>query len=856
MTARKSQTRIILTLALLTAAGPAWPATPWPTTHFLVDFSPAATRNTPGQATAPVLPDTARATMPPATEGEDELDVFGNRQLAYDALAMFFEQSLNDAAKAFQAAGYEAPNLPLFHDDHGNIYYKLQVTDETRDRGLADNLGVYHRVNACGDVGVSAGSSLSINSETFHPLTPAREVMLYVTLAHELAHAIQASYPATVEALFDCAGNTYDNNVIVEGTADALAYMLARRHWPKYYREYHSSFSHTNEAGETLEMHRFLGPDGQLDGYLTGLRSYGQNFLDLSAAASSDRRLAAYNTSSFWYNLMDRFGIGLVDHLLRQPLSYSDFPSTSEWLDGALRSWTPALDGLVTVYPHFVADFASQAGSRFALEELPNYSTDQTLTLDPDSGAAAPDQQPTDDDDWRISWISRVLGDCQQVELTPDSPDPGEARFTLDRVAAGCLDIRWSGFTEGFELYIEAEHASLRLIDQVHLGIIYQRANGAEQYCHDAVKPHYDDPLWSCTHEKPFLSGGPQPLVYTKRWSEPDIHFSAAGRRIMAVSNVAANARRSGRFSDGQPLVIRVGIASAQADDGRSYDPPYSAFKGMPAMGAAMNVGLGGGAIGMDKQTQYGITSSPTPAMMLLNFGLPVAGSDDAYGVSWSGEPPALGYRGPFNGMVSAPQAKGSVNSVSSMLCARHRDGAVGQVLRFDRDYLWIDIDAELCQMSIPPPADGNFPVVDRVKASLRLPFGWQYDPASAPADIVTPGMEIMIDRHARRVPRVLAGTWGTPGDGEGTATNKDPAEDAGDGSAPPGADAGGGGYSVLNGGPCSCSCDEVDAFDKQGEAAKAAGDNKSMMGLASEMMRCHSKCQQQYLLCRLGMPP
>lgn len=825
-------------------------ATPWPSLEFRVDFSRPTPLTSPAQATPPVLPDRDRATVMPQSEGEATGSP-DDRMIAFDALSMFFERSLADAAMALQSAGYEPPNLPLFRDSDGSTYYKVHVYDFSQERDLSDANGVYHSEVNCDDPGISAGNWFGIAAEDFIPLTSSQEAFLYVVLAHELVHAVQASYAASADALSGCSAETEDYKTVVEGTADALAYLLARRHWPKYYLEFHRETSFTASSGEELDVLHMNAGTGFMDSDLVGLRLYDRPFLDLSTSAAADRRLAPYNTSSFWFNLLDRYGIGFVDHLLRRPLRHGDLPSLLEWLDDALRSYQPALDGLYIVFPHFVAEFASQAGSRFPLEELPGYSSGQDLLLDP-GGGSPPASPPAGDDEWRRHWIEQALGHCQSVTLTPGQGGAAEVRFALPRLSAACLDIRWEGFHRNFELYLEAEHTSLRLIDQVNVGLVYQRVGGETQDCYSAVRPHYAEPLWSCVHEKPFLTNGAQPLSYTRRWSEPGNFLRGEGRRFMAIGNVARNARTTGAFTHEDPLVLRVGIAEAEADDSRVYDPPFSAFKGMPSLASGMG--------GFDAEAQYGITTTPTPATMLLNFSLPIADSDEAYGVSWMGETPSLGYRGPFTGTVTAPQKSGAQSVVSSMLCQRHRDGVVGRILRFDRDQLSIEIDADLCEIRVPPPADGNFPIVDRVRARLHLPFGWQYDPASAPADIVTPGMQVFIDRHARKVPRVLSDSWHDPGPGpDETGAGNDPP-----GTGSPGASGGGSGAgasgasgaSVLQGAPCACSCEELAAFDEASETSKAAGDDRATMALAREMMSCMAQCQRPYLLCRAGFSP
>jgi hypothetical protein len=58
----------------------------------------------------------------------------------------------------------------------------------------------------------------------------------------------------------------------------------------------------------------------------------------------------------------------------------------------------------------------------------------------------------------------------------------------------------------------------------------------------------------------------------------------------------------------------------------------------------------------------------------------------------------------------------------------------------------------------------------------------------------------------------------------------------------------------VLGGKPCTCSCEELAAFDEAAEAAKAAGDDDATMALANEMMACMAQCQRPYMLCRAGL--
>ena len=341
-------------------------------------------------------------------------------------------------------------------------------------------------------------------------------------------------------------------------------------------------------------------------------------------------------------------------------------------------------------------------------------------------------------------------------------------------------------------------------------------------------------------HEKPFIKSGPQNLRYIKKWTESGIGFTGSGRRIMTVSNVAKDAEKTLPIRKKDQVKLRVGIVEAKGKDGRQYDPPNSVTKGIPGM------------LTMSPENLYGITKLPAPAGMRLTFSVAEKGSELGYAATWMGEPPSLGYKGPYKGVLSGPGAGGRM--LMSSLCPRHSDSVIGQITRFDRDHLWIEIDADLCEMTMPPRLDGRYPKVDHFKASLRFPFGWRYSAESSPVDIVTPGIQIFIDHHAKRLPMVLSGTWQnpSPAPGSGTTTTT-----SGPGSANPGGPSGAApGSSGSSSGSaldsCACSCEELADFDSRAEEAKKVGDNDATMAFAGQMMACVGQCQREYMICRM----
>jgi len=859
----------------------AFSASPWPTTQFKVDFT------NPKEETSDDQDRTKRASDPnrksardfdPVDPGENPSDDWGDwgdrsledHNLSYDLLSMFFESSLHEIAVAFEQEGFEPPSLPLY-DDGANVYFKVNIYD----LGSAINYGLYHSKSTCSGPRNLTSAWLGINAKKFIPLRASAEAFLYFTLAHELFHSIQKSYSASYGALEGCRSNTKDWMTVTEGTATGVAFEITMRRWPKYYlffktlmkfkdddKKSDNNANNTskdnngislwnfddeetpgNEGASEILVWTFDGSSGHVSSFMVGWRPYQTLFLDFSAADPDSRTVAPYKTSSFWFNLIARYDIQIVDHLLRQPLRYGDSPSLLEWLDDGLASYKPDIGGLYLAFPHFVTEFASQAGSRFPWNELKGFAEGGGMSeLDMSSKAKANEgsKAPGSRQELQKKWIEGILGECETVNLIADETNEALVFMNLKRLSAACLEVSWEGFENYFELRLEAEHDSLRLVDQLQLGLAYEETENGELYCYTEVRPHYSEPLRTCLHEKPFTKNGPGNQYYVRDWGEEGVRFHGSGRRIYILSNVAKRAEKTVETPENDPIMLRIGIVEAVGKDGREYDPPNSVTIGMP------------GTLTMSPENLYGITKSPAPSAQRLTVSVAVKGDDLGYAAIWMGEPPSLGYTGPYKGVMSGPAGGGRV--IMSSLCARHSDGVIGQITRFDRDHLWIDFDADLCEMTMPPRLDGRYPKVDHFKASLRFPFGWRYSAENSPVDIVTPGMQIFIDRHAKRLPMVLSGTWQTPDPtpGPGTTTTT-----SGPGSAnpggPPGAPPGSGGSSsgaTLD--SCACSCEELADFDSRAEEAKKVGDNDATMALAGQMMGCMGHCEREYMICRM----
>ena len=828
--------------------------TAWPTTRFKVEFSiPGDTRGharEPGQ----VINDPDRKHAPDFVRSEiDEMENqdwngreknLEDHNFSYDVLALYFESSLNEIAEALQQYGFEPPSLPLF-SYKGETYYKVTVYDFRQKKNKTKKLGVYSDGKMhCNDPGVSRSAFIGIDSRRFSPLSSSDEALLYLVLAHELFHAIQESYGATFNALNTCDGNTRDYMNVVEGFANGVAFKLLMKHWPKYYLDFRSKTRYealdgsNNKEANSITVWEYDGGTGHISPNLIGWRTYQVPFLDMSASFPEEGSQAPYLTASFWFNLIDRYDIRVIDHLLRQPLRYGDSPSILRWLNDGLNSYNEDIAGLYLAYPHFVTEFASQAGSRFPWHEFGAFGKDSSIGRTVFDRKSESRDTPRSAGTWQElqkGWIARILGECSQLKLVADQAEGDDVEIALDKVSAGCIELSWQGFEQNFELHFELDSPDLGMLEQIQFGVIYEENETQEQFCYNWVRPDYSQPLKTCLHEKPFVKNGPQQLNYIKDWREDGIRFTGTGRRLIAVSNVAKRAEKTRPIKKGDGVRLRVGLAKALGEDGREYDPPSAGP-------------TGAGSVTAGKETLYGITRYPASASSRLSFSIPVKDSDLAYGVQWTGEAPPLGYTGPYRGTVS--KSSSGKRAIGSSFCRRHADGVVGQVTRLDRDHFRVDIEADLCEMTIPPPANGHFPKVDALKVSLKMPFGWRYAAGNSPVDIVTPGMQVYIDRHSKRLPMVLSGEWQNPGS---TVTGQPTSHSPGGSGAGQGAAPGSGGTSSTVS-DCNCSCEEYRELTAAGEAAGRGEGDETTNKLVGRMMSCVSQCQTEYMICQLDM--
>jgi hypothetical protein len=760
-------------------------------------------------------------------DNKDELLAEGSTLEAQAILATFFEDSLREIAEILKNDGFLGPSLKL-HLVDGSQVFKINVFDFS-------NSPIKYSPTASGLIEsfCSEGAIpwLAVNAKQYVPLTPELEANLYDTLAHELFHLIQHNYDREFQSLRWCENNKGPPNVFLEGSATAVAHEITQRRFPQFYKS-KSRTEHilTSDSGATSSNQKVEIDVSGIDSRKLGARRYSINFLDPSSIKDEKQRANnAYLSSSFWRLLIERFGIRTLDHLMRQNLRSTDLAGVTRWLDEGLKSYNEETRGLFTVYPHFISDFSSYPGSRIPAEDF-YYSSDQTVLADQEDGQGLRARNEV-----LPAWMGVLMDGCEKVELNASENTEALFFISLDRISAKCLDLSWDDFEAPFDLRLEAEHDNPRIVDQLHLGLAYEKAQDREKHCHTFVKADYSEPLRTCMHEKPFIKEGPGNQGFIKDWGEVGVGLNGSGRRMYVITNVAKRAEKTLDITEDDPAMFRIGIIDATGKDGREYEPPNAG----PTGTAAALTG---------PEALYGITRHPTGVSTRLSFSIPVKDSDLAYGAHWMGEPLPLGYAGPYRGAVSRPSSGN--RAISSTFCPRHSNGVVGQIARFDRDHLWVDIDADLCEMTIPPPADGHFPKVDELKVSLRIPFGWRNSAENAAVDIVTPGMQIFIDRHAKRLPMILSGTWHNPG----AASGMNQAGQGTSGSPGTAASSGAPGESGMStgGAVCDCSCEAYSNMNERAEAVSATGDQDAIMKLSGQMMTCSSQCQQPYLICEL----
>jgi len=242
-----------------------------------------------------------------------------------------------------------------------------------------------------------------------------------ITLAHELFHSIQASYPQFSRH----EGSTaHQGKWITEGLADAIA------PW---------ALSGLRSQGSVpFQWTKALASGSERFGKVLGLRPYDYP-LDLSAVPLSGMKikpelreqdkivqLASYMTNAFWrYVFEEKPSAGKEWRALPGRLAYQASGSDRradalDWASEAVKAAIPTFtDGLFRAFPAFIADRV----------EYPDE------VMKSRKGVFA-----------HPAWLEYMFQDgCPVVTLTEQMVKPAEETLTIRPLAAKCLRLRWQG---------------------------------------------------------------------------------------------------------------------------------------------------------------------------------------------------------------------------------------------------------------------------------------------------------------------------------------------------------------------------------------------------------------------------
>ncbi len=245
----------------------------------------------------------------------------------------------------------------------------------------------------------------------------------YKDLAHELFHAVQASYPLFQK---NCALGDW----IVEGTADALGVDMARK---------------------------LRGLDLVSDADRWGMRRYHYP-LRVRDDPGGQRKQDGYKSASFWRYIGEKsalFGGNPSLNFVEPDYSYlHDFFKANlsakasektelDWLNVQLKKHSNILLGLDRLYPNFISTFAGYIHTRLITRRHP--------------GNAG-----------RDVWLGQLFGKCPV--LTVDSGWPAaKLQLNLKKVTAGCFILN-SDISDAVDIAVSARASSVADLRALAIG--------------------------------------------------------------------------------------------------------------------------------------------------------------------------------------------------------------------------------------------------------------------------------------------------------------------------------------------------------------------------------------------------
>ncbi|MGB5341354.1 MAG: hypothetical protein WBP67_04625 [Thermoanaerobaculia bacterium] len=677
------------------------------------------------------------------------------------------------------------------------------------------------------------------------------EDKLFNTAAHELFHAVQFRYPAFEVPPGKIRCRDVGFEWFVEGTADGVGSFMSER---RGFRPTTGLALGLRPYDASLHYENSWFDDGVI---ARVLEVFGVNPIDCDSVQAPDtpekclervedqaRKQMGYMTSSFWRFLMDRYSELLEpddpERLRAISMVFLEEPGVApaaglDWVAEHALFWGP----FQHVYAEFVTEFASWPVKKYKYEDKVDNFT---------------------------KWLDRAFGGCQQVELTKD--DPSEMRsliWPLHPVSAQCIQVTLKGF-QGKRIMLDAvaEAANDDLADQLVLGIAREERGGNEEF--DCYSYAQSEQKTGPGDFRCLLYGNTQKVVApqgersvrTWRFEDPRLAEEASSRTTFVLSNVHPEYVSSTKEISDLKITFAVCTASGSTTKSTSLDCPKSKTLDM-----IPNFSL------PRRQALYGIKKKgPMETPYPMNMGIiEVAALDGSGGVLETYnimpvERIEFGQTGSYRAMVMPGElAPGGMGAMSSHFCNPNSAAtSIGTITRSDDEVLQISIDTPICELSLENMelCRNGCPKVDHLKADVTLAFGWRHFAEHEIEDLVTPAVQLDIDRYHHEVfgdplPYPTGGGAGSGGDGGGDGSDGDGsgADGTGAGGGGDGSDGDGSGADGTGADICLCTCEEYEEIQRRTEDTGSSG--MPDMEFMAKVMRCAFECVEEYRVCGRG---
>lgn len=659
----------------------------------------------------------------------------------------------------------------------------------------------------------------------------------HLTLSHELFHAVQAAYPFRQ----GCMLYYWLNEGMAKGVEQ---WMYARDHNGTEPGEVWGNRGSQGLRPYHVPLHyepALKRPDGSHVTYP----------YEVTGNMTITRKQIGYGTASFWRFLIDvAGGLEFLGEMMEAPISDDSAEGRLAWVDdGFGRTNAFGNDRLYALYPEFVTEFASWGGTRYTKIA---YKKD------------AVGEFGSNREEARDVWLRLAFDNCSEVEIGPGETKP--VPLDLERVAARCIEVTYTGVEVETTPVVEAVHDVSDALDSLHLGVAWETG------------PDRDFNCWK--EGETYEPGEPRCILkvqqlkssegrWARDWNDGPVQPGDDTTRLYVLSNVQKNEPWYTPIIE--DLTFRVGLPVTETASGETGGPPDgTALKEDEKMKALAEKSAAGAEIstaeameaasemmqqvmsGMTDEALYGATGGiglPIAAVELASFSFALP---DGRRVTLQpmpnedGSQNAFGDTGPLLGALTLESSPSRIDS--STLCESNR-ARVGSITESTEDRLVIRIAADICRMDTARPmacADGC-PQVDRVDATIKLPAGWRYYSSSAPEPVVTEG----IRDYIRRFDDVVPGPSTTPrpapplpqpsddsDSGEDGATGLAREDDASDDGEEPQFD-------------CACTCAEYDELIAAAEEATAT--MPPDLDVLERVDACIGQCFEQYGACQRG---